>query len=194
MQVHSQEISASLTLSASAALIDAISNPLSDSTMTNDEIRRENLRILVSETGGVAKLADRLGISGSQVSQWKNASPDSKTGKPRAMQDESARRLENACGKPRGWMDQQHSIDTAEPMVYPLRNEVLSPSTNIHRTEDSAQSTIQKISAKWPFPLVDESAYLALPPDGRNWVQAKTSAAIEEARSLFATTATKRPA
>ena len=194
MQIHARKISASLTVSASAALIDVVSNPLSDSTMTNDEIRRDNLKILVSETGGVARLADRLGISSSQVSQWKNASPDSKTGKPRAMQDDSARKLEAACGKPRGWMDQQHSSDIADPTAYPTCKEGLSPSMNVQRAEDSAKSTVSTIAAKWPFPLVDERAYYALPTEGQNWVQAKASAAIDEARSLFTTPATKRPA
>lgn len=73
--------------------------------MTNDEIRRYRLNELIAAHQTVAALARLLGVSSSQLSQWRNASPDSKTGKPRTMSDGAARRLEDACHKPRGWMD-----------------------------------------------------------------------------------------
>lgn len=38
--------------------------------------------------------------------------PDSKTGKPRDIGDQLARRLEVALKKPLGWMDQDHSAGT----------------------------------------------------------------------------------
>jgi phage repressor protein C with HTH and peptisase S24 domain len=75
---------------------------------TNDEIRRANLSILISENGGSGKLADKLEKSNSQISQWKNASKHSSTGKERGMSDDSARFIEERCGKPRGWMDVPH--------------------------------------------------------------------------------------
>lgn len=73
--------------------------------MTNDEIRRYRLNDLIGEYRTIAALARHLGISPSQISQWKNASPDSKTGKPRTISDGAARRMESECKKERGWMD-----------------------------------------------------------------------------------------
>lgn len=75
---------------------------------TSNEIRRENLALLVTAAGGVTAFAALIGKSQSQVSQWLNASPDFKTGKPRQVSDPSARQIETACRLSRGWMDQPH--------------------------------------------------------------------------------------
>lgn len=79
---------------------------------TVDVLRRENLHILASESGGPSQLADDLCKSKSQISQWLNASPDSKTGKPRTISNASAREIEGKKGKPFGWMDTPHPTDT----------------------------------------------------------------------------------
>jgi hypothetical protein len=79
-------------------------------TKTVDEIRRANLRALVNEAGGQAKLARVVGISEAQMTQWINGSPDSRTGKARGMRPESCRRVEEAAGKPPGWMDAAHEL------------------------------------------------------------------------------------
>ncbi|HSY28671.1 MAG TPA: hypothetical protein VK832_14275, partial [Burkholderiaceae bacterium] len=76
---------------------------------TNPEIHRDNLQRLANEFGGVRKLAEKLGKSDSQVSQWLNASLNSGTGKPRGMRPDTARFIEQQCGKARGWMDESHS-------------------------------------------------------------------------------------
>lgn len=55
--------------------------------------------------GSVRAVADALGKSSAQISQWLNASPDSKTGKPRNISAVSARDIEEKLGKPRGWFD-----------------------------------------------------------------------------------------
>lgn len=81
---------------------------------TNAEIRRENLSDLADEFHGVAKLADRLHKSPAQVSQWINASKDSKTKKPRGISDDMARHIEECCEKERGWMDNDHTDKEAE--------------------------------------------------------------------------------
>jgi phage repressor protein C with HTH and peptisase S24 domain len=73
-----------------------------------DERRRENLRALIDEVGGNKALADRIGVSESQLSQWANGSINSSTGKPRGMRTETAQRIEDAAGKPRGWLDGIH--------------------------------------------------------------------------------------
>ena len=113
VELHDSQFSATLTNSASVALVADSSGLLCNSDMTNDEIRRANLITLIAKAGGVGKCADALGLSSSQVSQWKNGSPDSKTGKKRTIGDDSARKIEIAFGVPRGWLDQDHSKATS---------------------------------------------------------------------------------
>ena len=95
---------------SSAALMEKISVLLSNANMnypTIEETRLSRLLILKEEYGSVAALAEVLGMSNpSQLSQWINRSPDSKTGKPRSINSASARDIEKKTGKPAGWMDQ----------------------------------------------------------------------------------------
>lgn len=77
---------------------------------TIEEIRRTKLAILRDEAGGVRKLADAVGVSEAQMSQWLNGSADSKSGKPRGMRSDSVRRIEAAMKKPEGWLDAQASL------------------------------------------------------------------------------------
>lgn len=72
---------------------------------TIDEIRRSNLERLIKEIGTQDRVAEFGGTSSVYLSQIRNSSKDGKTGKPRVMGDEMARRLETGCQKPRGWMD-----------------------------------------------------------------------------------------
>lgn len=83
-----------------------------------DDIRRQNLRHLVSEVQGVKRLADKVGVSESQMSQWLNGTANSATGKPRGMRPASCRRIETATQKPQGWMDVQHLHAGEEPATY----------------------------------------------------------------------------
>ena len=76
---------------------------------TIDEIRRQNLTALVKELGGNKPLAERVGVSESQMAQWVNGAKESKTGKARGMRLDSCHRIEDAAGKPRGWLDQSHN-------------------------------------------------------------------------------------
>lgn len=81
-----------------------------------DDIRRDNLKALAEELGGVASLARTLDRSESQVSQWIRGSAHSATGRKRGMKIETARWIEQVTGKPAGWLDQAHSPqDTAQP-------------------------------------------------------------------------------
>ena len=73
-----------------------------------EDVRRDNLRRLRDELGGVQALADRIGKGQPQVSQWLNASTHSVTGKPRTISSASCREIERALGKPDGWMDAEH--------------------------------------------------------------------------------------
>jgi hypothetical protein len=76
---------------------------------TIDEIRRENLAQLVREFGTLHALSLHVNKSDSQISQWLNASADSKSGKPRRISTDSCRALEIKVKKPPGWMDEQHA-------------------------------------------------------------------------------------
>lgn len=73
---------------------------------TIEETYREKLKILASEFGGQNELSKVIGKSAAQISQWINASPDSKTGKPRSLKSETAREIERLTGKPHAWFDQ----------------------------------------------------------------------------------------
>lgn len=84
---------------------------LNNHMKTIEVIYRENLEILIDEYGGVRSLGEHIGKSYAQISQWKNASKDSKTGKPRVISRDTAIFLEEICGKPSGWMNTNHSTD-----------------------------------------------------------------------------------
>lgn len=74
-----------------------------------DVTRRENLGLLIKEAGSQAALSEVIGKAPAQISQWLNASANSRTGKPRVMSNAIAREIEEKTGKPIGWMDQPAS-------------------------------------------------------------------------------------
>ena len=74
-----------------------------------DAIRRENLRQIELEAGGASKASLLLGMSPAQFGNLRDGAKDSKTGKPRGMHKDTARRIESAAGKPLGWLDADHS-------------------------------------------------------------------------------------
>lgn len=107
---------------ASHARIVWGSGALSNASMTADfptiaDIRRRNLAALIAEAGSQRALADAMEIAPAQISQWVTAAPNAKTGTPRTVGDESARALEVAMGKPKGWLDHWHGErgETDEP-------------------------------------------------------------------------------
>lgn len=75
---------------------------------TVDDLRRENLSFLAKESGGVVALSKKLDRSQAQVSQWLRGSKDSVSGKPRRLSSDSARYIEERCGKHHGWLDYDH--------------------------------------------------------------------------------------
>ena len=87
---------------------------------TIDEIRLENLLTAISRAGTATALAEKSGLSAAYISQIKNRQPDSKTGKPKNMGDEAARKVEVGIGEKRGWMDVDHST-TGEP--FPVKTQ-----------------------------------------------------------------------
>ncbi|MFA1584729.1 helix-turn-helix transcriptional regulator [Achromobacter ruhlandii] len=73
-----------------------------------DDVRRENLRRLEHEYGGPSAVAKVLEMSPSQFMNLRDGAKDSKTGKPRGMRKETARKIEQRAGKPQGWLDEPH--------------------------------------------------------------------------------------
>lgn len=79
---------------------------------TAREIRHANLLRLIEEFGSIQALADRLGKSHSQISQLRNQVVHSTTGKQRVVGDKLAREIEQKLGRPEGWMDQLHRVES----------------------------------------------------------------------------------
>lgn len=69
---------------------------------TIEEIRSENLRRLVDEGWTQASISRKMQRATTQVNGWFGKSA------PRAISSASARELEVAVGKPRGWLDNRH--------------------------------------------------------------------------------------
>lgn len=76
--------------------------------MTNEEIRRENARWLARAFGGPVRFAEAIDVSDSRVSQLIGKNPTKKIG------DATARRIEEAYGKPTGWMDTPNAWQAEE--------------------------------------------------------------------------------
>lgn len=67
--------------------------------MDRQQIRLKRVRDLVTEEGGLARFAERLGMSNSQVSQFAGKNPTRNIG------NSVAAKIEAAYGKPAGWLD-----------------------------------------------------------------------------------------
>lgn len=75
---------------------------------TMKEIRHDNLLRLIDEAEGTSNLANKTGIAVSYLLQIKNKNAI-QNGKPKGIGDKIAAKLEDGMGKPRGWLDQDHS-------------------------------------------------------------------------------------
>jgi len=72
-------------------------------------VRRHNLELLVKEFGTLEAVAEKGETTSVYLSQVRKQTVDAKTGRPREMGSQIARRLEKGAGKPGGWMDEDHS-------------------------------------------------------------------------------------
>lgn len=86
------------------------------------ETRRQRLALLVKSHGNsLAQLNEALGLdrTDATLSQIRTQAPHSKTGKPRVMGDELARRIEERLKLEAGWMDTppQYSEDQQDPRI-----------------------------------------------------------------------------
>lgn len=78
--------------------------------MDIDEIRRVNMRAIEKEAGTPTAAANLVGMTLAQFSNLRDGAKDSKTGRPRGMRKDTARKIESAAGKPEGWLDQDHGV------------------------------------------------------------------------------------
>lgn len=74
-----------------------------------EQIRLNNLEILIKEAGSATKVAELAGTSSSYLSQVRRKMRTAR-GTPRGLGDELAAKLEKGLGKPSGWMDEPHEI------------------------------------------------------------------------------------
>jgi len=78
---------------------------------TIEEIRLENLRTLCSQFKSQRQFAIHLEKSSQQLSNWMRIDTSDITANQhtRAISSTAAREIEEKCGKPRGWLDHNHS-------------------------------------------------------------------------------------
>lgn len=79
--------------------------------MDIDEIRRINIKALWKDQRSA--LIEKCGMQPAQFYNLRDGAPDSKTGKPRGMRKETAWKIEDAAGVPRGYLDKLH-LDSEE--------------------------------------------------------------------------------
>lgn len=70
-----------------------------------DEARRKAMTALEKEAGGPVAAAKKVGMSYTQWVNLRSGALDSKTGKPRGMRKETARKIEAAFDRDDGWLD-----------------------------------------------------------------------------------------
>ncbi|KYQ80576.1 hypothetical protein AWW72_18875, partial [Acinetobacter sp. NRRL B-65365] len=74
--------------------------------MDSKTIRYNNTRILVGQVGGVSNFANKINKGQSQTSQFAGTTPIKGIG------NKVAREIEEAFGKPHGWLDVLHQEDS----------------------------------------------------------------------------------
>jgi SOS-response transcriptional repressor LexA len=84
-----------------------------------EQVRLNNLEILIAETGSAAKVAQLANTSESYLSQVRRKMRTQK-GTPRGLGDELAARLEKGLGKAPGWMDEPHEDETVSSDTHQL--------------------------------------------------------------------------
>lgn len=132
---------------------------LIEAMKTVEEVRRERLKMLVEEHGSLVELNSKTGKTSrdSTYSQILTRAAGSKTQKAKEMGSAMARSLEEALGKPRGWMDTAPTGSaSAESFSRPVK---VSP---------------------WPFPRIPEAQLRALPESDRNRIEGALALAIAQ--------------
>lgn len=135
-------------------------------------IRRERLLLLVEHFKGHAGLNAALGRlrRDATLNQIAVQSPDSKTGRPRAMGDTQARKIEEQLGLPNGWMDSDPAHNPA-----PVRDSIGRRAT---MPIPIAAARGQRDRARWPF-TTPWDRYLALDSEQRSALDRIVTATID---------------
>lgn len=79
-----------------------------------DEARRRAMAALEKEAGGPVAAAKKAGMTYAQWANLRSGAQDSKTGKPRGMRKETARKIEAAFGRDDGWLDYADLVEDLE--------------------------------------------------------------------------------
>lgn len=120
--------------------------------------RDGNFRQLIERFPTLQALADALERSHSQISQLRNRSVHSVSGKQRVMGDDFARHIEAQLGLPTGWMDTPHGV--AETAAWVEKYQAQRPR---HSVREPRASYFDEGS--WPFARVSKSRVFSLPSD-----------------------------
>lgn len=84
--------------------------------MLIDEIRLRKLKQLVAQSGSIVAVADAINTAPAYLSQILNGAKSS-TGTPRSVGSKLARKIEEAFGKPIGWMDQEGNTVLKDDLI-----------------------------------------------------------------------------
>jgi hypothetical protein len=159
---------------------------LMPSMRTVEEIRVARLLQLRVEFGTLSKLNELLQLDrrDSTLSQYINAAPNSRTGKAKMMGSPLARRLEAACSKEVGWMDNDPLLADGAPSAAALR---------IAKQYDALDERHQRTwDAMW-LAYITQMDDAAPPPNPSGPVGAIAPDAAAEARALREFGKTKAP-
>ena len=140
-----------------------------------EEVRLQNLELLVGEAGSAVKLAKQAKTSASYLSQIRRGLPTA-MGNPRGIGDQLAHKLEVAMRKPHGWMDEPHA-QVPQPNQHNRRRGPLGPqlSSGLHpviswgsaaaktQTKESA-ANIEDERLPCPIPCSEDTFVLRMDP------------------------------
>jgi hypothetical protein len=129
-----------------------------------DAIRRENLRLIETDAGGTTEAATLCGMSPSQFANLRDGAKDSKTGKPRGMRKETARRIEAAAGKQPGWLDVDHSL-ASQPGA-PLSPSNIGPTPSLAQALETVANALSRVPPEKRQALVAVLSTYAANPQG----------------------------
>ncbi len=87
--------------------------------MTNQitQIRHANLLKAIANAGGQSALAELAGLSPVYLSQVKNKTVDTRSGKEKQIGSDACRAIERALKVPVGWMDTDHEKIELSPQA-----------------------------------------------------------------------------
>lgn len=122
--------------------------------MKIEEIRHNNLKLLIAERGSLTAVADAADTAMNYLSQIINGT-HAQSGKARSVGTKLARKLEAGCGKPDGWMDKPQFVNKT-PATFPNETwEQLNP-----QERDMVFTVVNFFSTNKPQKNVGEEALL----------------------------------